>query len=105
MAVSSLKEAGYQILERNFRCRQGEIDIIAREGSYLCFVEVKRRRNTLSGHPYEAISPVKIRRICRTALFYLNLHQMSSATAVRFDVISVIGNEVSLLRDAFSFQY
>lgn len=105
LAVDFLRNAGYLILERNFRCRQGEIDIVAKDGRYLCFIEVKRRKDTLSGHPYEAIGLIKIRRICKTALFYLQFHHLPDTTAVRFDVISVIDEEVSLLRGAFSFQY
>lgn len=105
LAVSYLEQEGYQILARNFRCRQGEIDIIAHNGSYLCFIEVKRRKNTTSGHPLEAISPNKIRRICKTALYYLQSSHLPESTAMRFDVISIIGEEVSLLRDAFSFHY
>ncbi len=104
LAVSYLEQAGYRVLERNFRCRQGEIDIVAKEGNYLCFIEVKRRKNVAVGHPYEAIGPVKIQRICRTALFYLQSHHLPETTPVRFDVTAVIGTEVSLLRDAFSFQ-
>ncbi len=105
LAAAYLEHAGYQIVMKNFRCRQGEIDIIAREKHYLCFIEVKRRKDISSGHPFEAISPVKIKRICKTALFYLQTHYLSDATPVRFDVISIVGEEVSLLRDAFSFQY
>ena len=105
LAVSYLEHEGYQILTRNFRCRQGEIDIIAREGNYLCFIEVKRRKGTAAGYPLEAISPNKIRHICKTALYYLQSSQLPESTAVRFDVISIIGEEVSLLRDAFSFHY
>ena len=105
LAALYLEQAGYRIMEKNFRCRQGEIDIIAREKQYLCFIEVKRRKDITSGHPFETINPWKIKRICKTALFYLQTHHLSDATPVRFDVISIVGEEVSLLRDAFSFQY
>lgn len=105
LAVSYLEHEGYQILTRNFRCRQGEIDIIAREGKYLCFIEVKRRKGPAAGHPLEAINPNKIRHICKTALYYLQISHLPESTAVRFDAISIVGKEVSLLRDAFSFHY
>ena len=104
IAVKYLEQTGFRIINKNFRCRMGEIDIIAQEGNYLCFVEVKRRKTVTSGHPLEAIHPVKIQRICKTALFYMHTNRIPESTAVRFDVISVIDNEVSLLRDAFSFQ-
>ena len=105
LAVLYLESEGYRILHKNFRCRQGEIDIIAIEDNYLCFIEVKRRSGTISGHPLEAISPTKIRHICKTAIYYLQSSHMPDSTAVRFDVISIVGEEVSLLRDAFSFHY
>lgn len=102
-AVAFLKEEGYQILQRNFRCRQGEIDIVAMDKEYLCFVEVKRRRTPTSGHPFEAISPAKIRHICKTALVYLNMHRLSQDTAIRFDVVAILEEEISLLKNAFPF--
>lgn len=105
IAAAYLEQAGYRIVWKNFRCRQGEIDIIAKEQQYLCFIEVKRRKNITSGHPFEAINPSKIKRICKTALFYLQTQHLPDTTPVRFDVISIVGDEVSLLRDAFSFQY
>ena len=105
LAVRYLEHAGYRILVKNFRCRQGEIDIIAKEKQYLCFIEVKRRKNINSGHPSEAVNPWKIKHICRTALVYLQMYHLPDTTPVRFDVISIVGEEVSLLRDAFSFQY
>lgn len=104
LAVQFLVQEGYRILCRNFRSRHGEIDIVAIADGYLCFVEVKRRKNTASGHPFEAIGVSKIRRICNTALYYLQCHRLSDTTAVRFDVISIVGEEVSLIKDAFSFQ-
>jgi len=105
IAEKYLEQNGYHILERNFRCRQGEIDIVARESSYLCFIEVKRRKDTSAGHPFESISEKKIQRICKTALYYIKSHFVTETTPVRFDVISIIDEEVSLLRDAFSFRY
>lgn len=104
LAVQFLEREGYQILQRNFRCKLGEIDIVARSEGYLCFIEVKRRKNMASGHPFEAISIHKIKRICKTALVYLRFHQLPNTTPIRFDVISIIGEEVSVLKDAFSFQ-
>ena len=104
LAARYLRKHGYIIVEGNYHCKFGEIDIVARSEGYLCFIEVKRRKNMASGHPFEAISIHKIKRICKTALVYLRFHQLPNTTPIRFDVISIIGEEVSVLKDAFSFQ-
>lgn len=103
LAVQFLMQNEYRILHKNFRCKQGEIDIIAKSDGYLCFIEVKRRKNLSAGHPFEAINTKKMKRICNTALYYLRCHNLSDLTPVRFDVVSIIGEEVTLLKDAFSF--
>src|SRR5215471_1894151 len=71
LAERHLKSAGYEILERNFVTRSGEIDFIAKESGTLCFVEVKGRQGTAFGHPAEAITREKQRRIFRSAETYL----------------------------------
>lgn len=70
-AACFLKTQGYQILERNYRCKKGEIDLIAREGQYLVFVEVKYRSTNESGLPEEAVDLRKQRQISRVAAWYL----------------------------------
>ena len=70
-AAVFLEKQGYQILERNFRCPAGEIDLIAKEGGYLCFVEVKYRSERETGTPEEAVDAKKQKRISRAALYYL----------------------------------
>jgi putative endonuclease len=102
-AAEFLKREGYEILERNFRYRQGEIDLIAREGVYLVFVEVKYRRDGGSGAPEEAVDRSKQRRICRTAAFYMVKHQVYDTCPCRFDVVAVEGRQIRLYRDAFSY--
>ena len=89
-----LKSCGYELEAKNYYCRFGEIDIIAREGKYLCFVEVNYRKNEKYGAPEGAISPTKIKRICKTS---------QEDTPVRYDVVFIIGDECRLVRDAFSF--
>ncbi len=96
-----LEQAGYQILERNFSCRQGEIDLIAREGTYLVFIEVKYRRNLGSGSPLEAVNPAKQEKIRRTALYYLYCRGYDEDTPCRFDVVAVTGERFELIRNAF----
>lgn len=103
MAAGFLKREGYEILERNFRCRQGEIDLIAREGVYLVFVEVKYRRNGGRGAPEEAVDGRKQQRICRTAAYYMVKHQIYDTCPCRFDVVAVEGQRVRLYRDAFAY--
>lgn len=94
---------GYEILQYNYRCRQGEIDIVAKEGGYLVFVEVKYRRGQGSGAPAEAVNWKKQRAISRTALFYCLSHGYGGTTPCRFDVVSVLGEEVRVIKNAFEY--
>ncbi len=101
LAANYLKRQGYEILERNYRDRLGEIDIIAMEGKYLVFAEVKYRRNLKSGYPEEAVSRQKQQRIRHTAAYYLYRHGYDEETPCRFDVVSIAGDNICLFRDAF----
>jgi putative endonuclease len=83
-----LESSGYLILEKNFRCAFGEIDIIARREDAICFVEVKTRANSSYGEPQEALNPAKTGRIRNTASYYLGLKNLNSFE-VSFDVISI----------------
>lgn len=94
-----------EILERNFRCRQGEIDIIGRQNGYLVFVEVKYRRTQKCGSALAAVDFRKQSRICRTADFYRYLHRYGEQTAVRYDVLAVQGEEVEWVPNAFPHIY
>lgn len=101
-----LEKQGYRLVERNFRCRSGEVDIVARENRYLVFIEVKYRRGTECGDPSEAVDYRKQQTISRVALFYLRYHGYTETTPVRFDVVSVSGGsepEVVLYRNAFEY--
>ncbi len=100
-AAGFLMQTGYEILEHNFSCRQGEIDLIAREGGYLVFVEVKYRRNLGSGSPQEAVDPAKQEKIRQTARYYLYRRGYREDTPCRFDVVAATGGRFSLIRDAF----
>ncbi len=103
-AVKFLCDKGYFIIERNFQVRQAELDIIAREKGTIVFVEVKFRSGSGSGHPLEAISYSKQRKICKAALFYMNKNKISpDNTSIRFDVIGILGNEISHIENAFDF--
>jgi putative endonuclease len=103
-AAAFLESQGYVLLQRNFRAARGEVDIIAREGDCLCFIEVKARSAGCKALPQEAVSPDKQRRIVRTALTYLKARRLMDSR-VRFDVVSILyeeqGVRIDLYRHAF----
>jgi len=100
VARDYLAGKGYQILEMNYRCAGGEIDIIARHRGVTAFVEVKRRASDRFGRPAEAVTPQKQRHILRTAMAYMQAHGLADA-AVRFDVIEIAGSELRHIEGAF----
>ena len=93
-----LQKNGYRILEKNFRDRRGEIDLIAEESGYLVFIEVKYRRTSRLGTGEEAVNTKKQRRILGAARWYLMEHGMHLC---RFDVTAINGTEITLIRNAF----
>lgn len=97
-----MQEQGYEILEYNFHSRTGEIDIIAKHGEYLVFVEVKYRKNISSGHPLEAITVQKQRAISKCALYYMTKNRLED-TPVRFDVVGILGDSIQVIPNAFDF--
>ena len=96
-----LRAKGYVILEENYAGRAGEIDIIARDGETIVFVEVKARENTAFGQPIEAITSQKVRRIAITAQQYLVAKRLLGKDA-RFDVVEVLAGEITHTENAFS---
>ena len=105
-AVLWLRWRGYRILERNYRCRQGEIDIIAGRGKYLCFVEVKLRKDKSHGEAREFVTPAKQKRILAAAQMWLTEHETDRQP--RFDVMEIYAPKgaegpvtVELIEDAF----
>lgn len=103
LAEKYLRENGYQILERNFRCRLGEIDIIATHQGQLVFVEVKYRARGDHGHPTNAVNRQKQVRISNVASYYIYTHRQFVRTNYRFDVVSIIDQEITLYQNAFSY--
>ena len=93
-------QQGYEIVQRNWRCRTGEIDLICRRGRVLVFCEVKARTTDRFGSPFEAVTPAKCRRLRRLASLYLAEAQ-PGATVVRFDAAAVKDGRVEVLEDAF----
>lgn len=88
LATEFLKNSGYEIVERNFACRQGEIDIIARDKCELVFVEVKTRSNVQYGNPAEAVTNIKQKHIEKSAEYYLYKNNLENEF-VRIDVVEV----------------
>ena len=84
-----LQDKGYKILERNFRNKLGEIDLIAQEGKVICFIEVKTRKSHKYGAPFEAVHSTKQHKMVRIALSYLKYKFHSVEILSRFDVISI----------------
>ncbi len=100
-AVLFLQRQGYDIVQTNFRCRCGEIDIIAKDREYFVFVEVKYRSDIQSGSPLEAVDNQKQRKIIQTAKYYLYSHGLGEEIPCRFDVIGICQNKITLIRNAF----
>ena len=101
----ALIKRGYEIIETNFASRYGEIDIIAREGGEICFVEVKTRLNASYGDPFEAITPFKQKQLIKMAKYYMLEHECDEVNA-RFDVAAVLGNpdgqaQLEIIKNAF----
>jgi putative endonuclease len=107
-AVRYLKKNGYRIIEKNYRTRLGEIDIIAKDDETIVFVEVKARRSTRYGHPKWAITPKKKRNMSMVALHYLKSTSQEKAKA-RFDVVTIHPQEnaicIELIKNAFELAY
>ena len=103
--MNNLQSAGFRILERNFRCRQGEIDLIAMDyranKPCLVFVEVKYRKNAKAGHPEEAVTWRKKKTILRVASFYLARRRIGTDMPCRFDVIAFEEGLIRHIEDAF----
>ena len=103
-AAKFLKAKGYKILERNYKSKFGEIDIIAQQKGVICFLEVKARHSLKQGFPQEAVSFSKQRQISRVAVNYLKTYNLLDRPA-RFDVVALLyvdnQPQVSLITDAF----
>jgi putative endonuclease len=103
-AVAYLEGRGYRVVERNFRCRAGEIDIIARDGNDLVFVEVRTRADGRRGSALETVGARKQARIARVAEAYLALRS-PACSSCRFDVVGITGDDIELVVDAFRLGY
>ena len=101
IAATYLKNNNIDVICMNFRTKQGEIDIIGKDGEYYIFVEVKYRKNTNFGYPEEAVTPKKQQTIRKVALNFMVKHKIPLDSPVRFDVVSILGTEITHIRNAF----
>jgi putative endonuclease len=111
IAASYLSARGYRIIERNFRCKGGEVDIVAREAGsgYLVFVEVKTRRDLSYGVPQLAVNQFKQRQISKAALTWLSKNRLHDNPA-RFDVLALLvrpdgTHQIEHITNAFDLAY
>ncbi|MGE3622143.1 MAG: YraN family protein [Acidimicrobiia bacterium] len=101
LAAAWYARHGGVVVARNWRCRDGELDLVVRDGPWLVFVEVKARTSDRFGHPAESVTPAKQRRLRRLAMRFLDDRQGAGVGRIRFDVVSVLGGEVRVDRAAF----
>ena len=103
-ACAFLADRGLQVLEKNYMIRGGEIDIIARDGGSVVFVEVKRRSSLRKGTPAESVTPAKQRKIVLAAMHYLKKKRLHD-TRIRFDVVEIVKmdgkTDIRLIQNAF----
>lgn len=104
LAATRLQERGYRVIERNFRCRAGEIDLVAAEGADLVFVEVKTRRGSAYGLPEEAVNARKARKLQEVACTYLELHDLPDCSW-RIDVVAVQFSRTGRLEEIRIYQH
>ena len=95
-----LLEEGLQLVQRNFSCRSGEIDLIMRHGEQLVFVEVRYRKNALYGSALESVNRKKQQKLIATARYYLVQNKNQGANC-RFDVVGITGNDIQWVPAAF----
>ena len=104
LALEFLKKKGYRIIEKNYVCKLGEMDIIAKEKDTLAFIEVKTRTSTTFGPPQSAVNSKKQMQLSKVALYFLKEKGVEDVKA-RFDVVAILlgpkGEEIELIRDAF----
>ncbi len=108
LVCDHITDLGAAVLEKNFRCRFGEVDIIARDGKYLCFIEVKYRKDIRYGSPQEAVTSSKQKHICNVSKFYLYSKYKSFDVPVRYDVIAVSPKDniytINWIKNAFDYR-
>lgn len=102
LAGKYLEQQGYKVLEYNFLCKQGEIDLIAKDDKTFVFVEVKYRKANSMVSAIEAVNYTKQKKICKTASYYIYSKGYSNQPC-RFDVIGFDGDEITHIKEAFDY--
>ncbi len=103
IAAKYLSDNGLHIIEMNFRCRIGEIDLVARDQNDLVFVEVKYRKSTATGYPEEAVDYRKMHKICRVSDYYRVKYHIPSNTNIRYDVVAILQDQITWHKNAFPY--
>ena len=103
-ALAYLQKQGFRLCAKNFRVRQGEIDLIGYDGNTLVFAEVKYRRGKGLRKAMESVTLKKQVQISRISLFYLNKYKISLQSAIRYDVIAIDDEEICWIKNAFPFR-
>lgn len=99
-AAAWYEARGYEVVARNWRCRDGELDLVVRRGRVVVFVEVKSRTSARFGAPVEAVTPDKQRRLRRLAMRYLT-DTGTTADELRFDVVAILAGSLEVIEAAF----
>lgn len=102
-AARYLAEHGFVLLEKNFRSRQGEVDLIGFHENCLVFVEVKYRKSASAGLPEEAVGSQKQSRICQASDYYRLTHPEEEGRQIRYDVVAICGEEICWHQNAFPY--
>ena len=103
LAYDFLKKKGFKLLQQNYRCYQGEIDLIMQDKEETVFIEVRSKNRADFCSAVESITDAKQRKIIRTATHYLQKQNTLDTTPCRFDVIGIDGNNVEWIKDAFNY--
>lgn len=108
LALKKIKSLGYECVTRNYRCSLGEVDLIARDGDTLVFIEIKTRKGKTLDYAKEAVDARKKRQLSKVALAYMKAHDCCDVKS-RFDVVAINldgdGKEIEVVKDAFELAY
>lgn len=108
LALKEINRLGYKVVTRNYRCPLGEIDLVARDGDCLVFIEIKTRKGRTLGYAKEAVDQRKMRQMSKAALAYMKANDCTDSRA-RFDVIAINiqggGAEIETVTNAFDLAY
>lgn len=101
LAEKHLAKNGLVPVTRNYRCRQGEVDLVMRDGQTLVFIEVRYRKSGNYGSALETVTPVKQQKIMTAAQLYLQEYRIGDTVPVRFDVVGITGDDIHWIKAAF----